>query len=171
LVGWLVRSGSVWFVCVCGSAAGREASIRLRHKMLSAPTFISVLVCALPSVYAGSTYANFMQLDVKPGPTIVKQDGTSTPMAAVQSVLEMIAGEDSCTSTRTADSVVTTADTINCDLTSSTDDGTTAGSCAVASGSSSTHTCAYVAGTWVAASLVRRLITHHAVNRAHCRLL
>jgi hypothetical protein len=96
-----------------------------------------------------------MQLEVAAGPTVVKQDGTSTPLSAVQSVLELVAGHDSCTSTRSADSVVTTADATNCVLTASSDNGASAGSCAVASGSSSTHSCAYVAGTWAAVSMVR----------------
>jgi hypothetical protein len=132
--------------------AGR-AFLHCRMRVLL--IFISTLVCAPPRVYAGSTYANYMQLDVKSGPTVIKQDGSSTPMSAVQSVLEIIAGQDSCTSTRSADSVETTADTVNCDLTASTDNGATAGSCAVPAGSSATHTCAYVVGTWAAVSLVR----------------
>ena len=87
---------------------------------------------------------------------------SGTPTAALETVTDPITGSsisivsatvtlDSCTSTQTSDSTETQADEVNCVLTASTDFGTSAGSCAVASGSTDTHTCAYVAGSWAAA--------------------
>ena len=54
---------------------------------------------------------------------------------------------ETCTSTKTAPAVATT-DTTNCDLTASTDFGVNAGTCAVATAGTGTHTCAAVAGTY-----------------------
>ncbi len=63
--------------------------------------------------------------------------------------LVMTEADDSVTAcTYTAANAETTMDEDNCEITSSTDFGTTEGSCAPTSDNTGTHTCAYVPGSW-----------------------